>query len=92
VAGYVFQDAGVVVRPHATQSLDCYYHRHAALSVEFHDAGVSRWFFVGPTFCQFSSDDAVPQPGAYLGQAIEGNNLLEELLEHGLRRETNEGI
>lgn len=86
IAGYALQDAGLKVRPVATQSLRDYWHGHAALSVEVAEAQGRNWFILDPTFCQFCAvqpDDAVPLPAFHLQQSAEGAALLAALLEDG---------
>lgn len=86
IAGYALKDLGMQVHPIATQSLDAYWHGHAALSVEVESEDRTRWFIIDPTFIQFCQDVApaeVPNPSFYLNTDEEGRSILNLLTERG---------
>lgn len=84
VAGYALQDAGAVVRPLATQSLEVYRAGHAALTVSVNDDSCSRLYLIDPTFVQFcrgrNNENA---PGNILDRTEAGREIKKELLEKG---------
>ncbi len=85
VAGYALQDAGLRVRPVATQSLrDCWY-GHAALTVALDDQARTL-LLIDPTFVQFTgaAEPGSPyQPAEHLSRSAPGRALLSDVLGAG---------
>lgn len=89
VAGYALQQAGAVVHPLATQSLDNNWFGHAALTVTVNTKGEDSVYLVDPTFRQFCmEDDQITyedniSPGAQLDKTFVGRVFKKEILEFG---------
>jgi hypothetical protein len=85
IGGYALQDLNVDVRAVATQSLQGYWHGHAALTARLTDRGNSRLYLIDPTFIQFSDDvvDGALSPVSRLGETKDGQELTNALLERG---------
>jgi hypothetical protein len=85
ISGYALQDLQTEVHAVATQSLQGYWHGHAALTARLPDGGNRPLYLIDPTFIQFSEIvvDGDLSPVSRLRETKDGQELASTLLERG---------
>ncbi len=89
IIGYhLAEESNYLAKPLATQSLNGWWHGHAALVIE----SQTSLLLIDPTFAQFSASAECDQsaPSDYLNRSPEGQELLNQLLQDGVVEVTPE--